>query len=100
MLGMATVLAGWVLWLKDMSLAGSLGDWVSSRFGLVLTIGGVLATTSAFVGAIGVGLRVERLSTKTVATHVGNIFAKLHVRNRAEAATFAQSHLTAETPAR
>jgi DNA-binding NarL/FixJ family response regulator len=30
------------------------------------------------------------ISTKTVATHVGNIFAKLQVRNRAEAATFAQ----------
>ncbi len=30
------------------------------------------------------------ISTKTVATHVGNIFGKLHVRNRAEAATFAQ----------
>jgi DNA-binding CsgD family transcriptional regulator len=34
------------------------------------------------------------ISTKTVATHVGNIFAKLHVRNRAEAATFAQRNLT------
>ena len=34
------------------------------------------------------------ISTKTVATHVGNIFAKLHVRNRAEAATFAQRYLT------
>jgi DNA-binding NarL/FixJ family response regulator len=33
------------------------------------------------------------ISTKTVATHVGNIFAKLHLRNRAEAATFAQRHL-------
>jgi DNA-binding CsgD family transcriptional regulator len=35
------------------------------------------------------------ISTKTVATHVGNVFAKLHVRNRAEAATFAQRHLQA-----
>jgi ATP/maltotriose-dependent transcriptional regulator MalT len=34
------------------------------------------------------------ISTKTVATHAGSIFAKLHVRNRAEAATFAQRHLT------
>jgi DNA-binding CsgD family transcriptional regulator len=39
------------------------------------------------------------ISTKTVATHVGNIFAKLHVRNRAEAATFAQRFLTDEAPA-
>lgn len=38
------------------------------------------------------------ISTKTVATHVGNVFAKLHVRNRAEAATFAQRHLGEEVP--
>jgi DNA-binding NarL/FixJ family response regulator len=38
------------------------------------------------------------ISTKTVATHVGNIFAKLHVRNRAEAATFAQRSLSSDTP--
>jgi DNA-binding CsgD family transcriptional regulator len=34
------------------------------------------------------------ISTKTVATHVGNIFAKLRVRNRAEAATYAQRYLS------
>lgn len=33
------------------------------------------------------------ISTKTVATHVGNIYAKMHMRNRAEAATFAQRFL-------
>lgn len=60
-LGAVTVLAGWVLWLRNASLAPSLGDWVTSSFGLVLTIGGVLATISAFVGSIGVGFRVERL---------------------------------------
>jgi hypothetical protein len=60
-LGGVSVLAGWILWLKNMSLYPSLGDWVSSSFGLVLTIGGVLATISAFVGAIGVGRGVERL---------------------------------------
>jgi hypothetical protein len=60
-LGFTTVLAGWVLWLKNMSLYGGLYDWVTSRFGLVLTIGGTLATITAFVGAIGVGLGVERL---------------------------------------
>ena len=38
------------------------------------------------------------ISTKTVATHVGNVFAKLHVRNRAEAATFAQRHLSEDVP--
>jgi DNA-binding NarL/FixJ family response regulator len=39
------------------------------------------------------------ISTKTVATHVGSIFAKLHVRNRAEAATFAQRNLANEVSA-
>jgi hypothetical protein len=38
-----------------------LGDWVSSSFGLVLTIGGVLATISAVQGSIGVGRGVEKL---------------------------------------
>jgi DNA-binding CsgD family transcriptional regulator len=36
------------------------------------------------------------ISTKTVATHVGNLFAKLQLRNRAEAAAFAQRHLPAD----
>jgi DNA-binding CsgD family transcriptional regulator len=36
------------------------------------------------------------ISTKTVATHVGNLFAKLQLRNRAEAATFAQQHLATD----
>ncbi len=38
------------------------------------------------------------ISTKTVATHVGNIFSKLQVRNRSEAATFAQRSLEDVTP--
>jgi uncharacterized membrane protein len=60
-LGGVTVLAGWILWLKDMSLYSSFGDWITSRFGIVLTIGGVLATIAAVVGSIGVGMGVERL---------------------------------------
>lgn len=60
-LGIVNVLAGWALWLRYVDLVGSFVDWVSSRFGLVLTIGGVLATITFFVGAIGVGRNVERL---------------------------------------
>ncbi|HEX9375839.1 MAG TPA: LuxR C-terminal-related transcriptional regulator [Actinomycetota bacterium] len=33
------------------------------------------------------------ISTKTVATHVGNIFAKLGIRNRTEAAALSRQHL-------
>ena len=60
-LGFITVIAGWVMWIRDLNQVGSFGDWVTSRFGLVLTIGGVLATITAFIGAIGVGANVERL---------------------------------------
>ncbi len=60
-LGGVTVVAGWIMWLRNMNLSPSLGDWVTSSFGLVLTIGGVLATISAVFGAIGVGHGVERL---------------------------------------
>jgi DNA-binding CsgD family transcriptional regulator len=39
------------------------------------------------------------ISTKTVATHVGSIFAKLELRNRAEAAALANRHLPADVAA-
>jgi hypothetical protein len=60
-LGVVNVLAGWILWLRNMDLSASFGDWVTSNFGLVLTIGGVLATITAFVGYLGVGRNVERM---------------------------------------
>ena len=60
-LGVVNVIAGWILWLRNMDAMGSLGDWVSSSFGLGLTIGGLLATASFFAGYLGVGRNVERL---------------------------------------
>jgi uncharacterized membrane protein len=60
-LGVANVVAGWALWLNNMRVYGSLGDWVSSRFGLVITIGGVLATIAAVLGILGVAPNLERL---------------------------------------
>jgi uncharacterized membrane protein len=33
-LGAVTVIAGWILWLRNMSLAASFSDWVTSSFGL------------------------------------------------------------------
>lgn len=60
-LGMVTVGAGWVMWIKDLSDYGGLGDWLGSSFGLGITIGALLATTTFFVGYYGVGKNVERL---------------------------------------
>jgi uncharacterized membrane protein len=56
-----TVLAGWILWLRDMDLYGGIGDWVGSTFGLVLTIGAVLATIAFVIGMFGIAPNVERL---------------------------------------
>lgn len=60
-LGMITVTAGWIMWIKHANDFGSIGDWVGSRFGLGITIGAVLATTTFFVGYFGVGRNVERM---------------------------------------
>lgn len=60
-LGGINVVAGWLLCFRNADLAGSLGDWLTSGFGLGLTIGGILATLAAVVGAVGVGRGVERL---------------------------------------
>jgi uncharacterized membrane protein len=60
-LGMVTVTVGWILWLRDVHLAGSLSAWLKSPFGLGLTIGGIVATVAFFLGAFGVGRNVERL---------------------------------------
>jgi uncharacterized membrane protein len=60
-LGAVTVVAGWIMWIRNWTQAASLGDWVGSSYGLVLTIGGVLATIAAYEGAFGVGKNVERL---------------------------------------
>lgn len=58
-LGATTVLAGWVMWVRDMNDHGSFGNWVGSRIGLVLTIGTVLATIAFIEGSRGVGRNVE-----------------------------------------
>jgi uncharacterized membrane protein len=60
-LGAVTVVAGWIMWFGRMNDYGGIGDWVGTTFGLVLTIGAVLATTAFFVGWLGIGRNVERL---------------------------------------
>ena len=65
-LGFTTVVAGWLMWLRDLNVYAdwNVGDWIfhTSNFGLVLTIGAVLATIAAFEGSIGVGKNVERIT--------------------------------------
>ena len=55
-----TVIAGWLMWFK---IGGQMGfsEWIGSTYGLVLTIGGVVATIAAYFGITGVGNNVERL---------------------------------------
>jgi uncharacterized membrane protein len=60
-LGGITVLAGWIIWLRDMSAYGGFGEWLGTRFGIGITIGAVLATIAVFEGSINVGGNVERL---------------------------------------
>ena len=55
------LIAGWWLWLRNVDGFGSVGAFVSTEFGLVLTIGGLLATTAGVVGFLGTGRNVERL---------------------------------------
>jgi len=60
-LAITTVIAGWTLWLKNALSYPSIGDWITSSFGLVLTIGGVLGTAAAYTGITGIGNNVENL---------------------------------------
>ena len=60
-LSTVTVVAGWVMWFRNLDQFGSIGDWLGTNFGLALTIGGVIATVAAIEGSLGVGRNVERL---------------------------------------
>ncbi|HET9347462.1 MAG TPA: hypothetical protein VFO05_17340 [Candidatus Limnocylindrales bacterium] len=60
-LAITTVVAGWLLWFKNAAGYPSIADWVTSSYGLVLTIGGVAATAAAYFGITGIGNNVERL---------------------------------------
>src|SRR5262249_30812677 len=54
-LGLAgvTVLAGLILYLKDMNAVGGFGDWIGSAEGLAFTVGGLCAITAMLIGAFG-----------------------------------------------
>ena len=59
--GVVTVIAGWTMWTRYAIDATSVGDWVTSSFGFALTLGGLVATSTLFVGYLGVGRNVERM---------------------------------------
>ena len=59
-LAITTVIVGWTLWLKDALSYPSIGTWLTSPFGLVLTIGGLLATAAGYFGITGIGNNVEK----------------------------------------
>lgn len=56
-LGMITVTAGWIKWIKHASDFDSVG----TSFGLGITIGAALTTITFFVGYLGVGRNIEQL---------------------------------------
>ncbi|HEU5205306.1 MAG TPA: hypothetical protein VFU17_13530, partial [Candidatus Limnocylindrales bacterium] len=59
-LAITTVIAGWAMWLKFAIQIGP-AEWATSAYGLVLTIGGLLATAAAYFGITGIGNNVEKL---------------------------------------
>jgi uncharacterized membrane protein len=60
-LATVTLLAGLILYLKDMNLAGGFGDWIGTARGLVFTIGGLAAIAAVAIGVFGTRPAVERL---------------------------------------
>jgi hypothetical protein len=59
-LAITTVAAGWIMWIAHAVDLG-LGDWLSSSYGIVLSIGAVLGSIAAYEGYYYVGRNVERL---------------------------------------
>ena len=60
-LATVTILAGLILYLKDMNLAGGFGDWIGTARGVVFTIGGVAAILAVAIVVVGTRPGVERL---------------------------------------
>jgi hypothetical protein len=67
-LGATTIVAGGFLYWHDWQVTGSFGDWVSSTFGLWMTIGAVAALL-----AFGIGVTVTRPNVKRMLALGGQI---------------------------
>jgi uncharacterized membrane protein len=56
-----TVTAGLFVYWHDMEIAGGLGDFVGTNFGLVLTIGALFGIAAAIWGSTKVGAKIEQM---------------------------------------
>ena len=56
-----TIVAGLILYLRDMDDAGGFGDFLGTNYGRALTIGGVTAIAAFLVGLFGTRPAVRRL---------------------------------------
>ena len=60
-IAIVTVAAGVFVYWHNVQVAGSLGDFVGTDFGLVLTIGAVSGIAAAFWGSLLVGRKIDHL---------------------------------------
>ena len=56
-----TIVAGLILYLRDMNDAGGFGDFLGTNYGVAMTIGGVTAIAAFLVGLFGTRPAVQRL---------------------------------------
>ncbi|MGZ4126151.1 MAG: hypothetical protein ACXVQU_11420 [Actinomycetota bacterium] len=60
-LGGTTVLAGWIMWIRNIHTYGGFHEWTTSHFGIGVTIGALLATFAFIDGMINVAPNIERM---------------------------------------
>lgn len=58
--GAITIVAGLLVYWHDWQASGSLGDWVGSRFGAVLTVGAGLAIVAWLIGLLAIKPAIAR----------------------------------------
>lgn len=59
--GGVTIVAGMFLYWRNWQAIGSLGDWVGTRYGAVLTVGALAAVAGFLVGLLGVKPTLDRM---------------------------------------
>jgi hypothetical protein len=59
-MGVVTVAAGLFLYWRNWQAAGSLGDWVGTSYGFVLTVGAVGAIAALLIGIFGLKPTIDR----------------------------------------